>query len=124
MNNRGQSLVLFVIIVPMVIFILFMIYDIGNMVLLKEKLDNINYLVIDYGLDYVGDSNIQNKLSELINKNKNDIDNVNIIIEDNVVKISLEDKLDNNISLLKNFDVFSKYIGYMEGNKKIIRKDK
>ena len=85
MNNKGQSLVLFVIMIPLILFILFMVYDIGNMVLLKERLDNINYLVINYGLDHVSDNGIQDKLNELINKNKDDIDSVSIVIENNKI---------------------------------------
>lgn len=127
MNNKGQSLVLFVILIPIILIILFMVYDIGNIVLLKEKLDNINYLTIDYGLDNIDDNTIKNKLNDMIIKNKSDIDKININIENNIISLSLEDRINNKISILKNFKsikVTSKYIGYIENNKKIIRKDK
>ena len=127
MNNKGQSLVLFVILIPVILIILFMVYDIGNIVLLKEKLDNINYLTIDYGLDNIDDNTIKNKLNDMIIKNKSDIDKININIENNIISLSLEDRINNKISILKNFKsikVTSKYIGYIENNKKIIRKDK
>ena len=127
MNNKGQSLVLFVITIPLLLIILFMVYDIGNIVLLKEKLDNINYITLDYGLDKLDNNNLKNTLNEMIIKNSNDIDKIDISIENNIIKITLKDKINNKFSILKIFkslDVSSSYIGYIEDNKKIIRKDK
>ena len=74
MNNKGQSLISFVLIIPVILLILFMVYDIGNMILLRLELDNINYLVIDYGLDKLDDTELNFKLNEMIKKNKDDID--------------------------------------------------
>ena len=127
MNNKGQSLISFVLIVPIILLILFMVYDIGNMVLLKGQLDNINYLTIDYGLDKLDDIDLNNKLTEMINKNKDDIDKIEININDGEIRILLEDKIENKLSLINKFDVLdikSNYVGYIQDNKKIIRKDK
>ncbi len=127
MNNKGQSLISFVLIVPIILLTLFMVYDIGNMVLLKGQLDNINYLTIDYGLDKLDDVDLNNKLTEIINKNKDDIDKIEININDGEIKILLEDKIENKLSLINKFDVLnikSNYVGYIQDNKKIIRKDK
>ena len=124
MNNKGQSLVTFVLLIPIIFLILFMVYDIGSMVLLKIELNNINYLVTDYGVDKLDDVDINDKLRDMINKNKNDIDNIEIDISDNKLNIVLEDTLDNKISLIRKFKVKikSSYIGYMEDDKKKIVK--
>lgn len=127
MNNRGQSLISFVLIIPIILMILFMVYDIGNMVLLREKLDNINYIAIDYGLDKIEDLDLNAKLNELIKKNKDDIEVVNISISEGKIRITLEDRLNNKFSLISKFKTFtvkSSYIGYIENDKKVIRKDK
>ncbi len=127
MNNKGQSLISFVLIIPVILLILFMVYDIGNMILLRLELDNINYLVIDYGLDKLDDTELNFKLNEMIKKNKDDIDIISVSISEGKIKISLEDRLDNKLSLInkfKTFNVKSNYIGYKENDKKIIRKDK
>lgn len=127
MNSRGQSLISFILVIPIILMIIFMIYDIGSMILLREQLDNINYMVIDYGLDKLGDSELNNKLDAMIEKNKGDIDIINIDISEGRINITLEDKLDNKFSLVNKFKVFnvkSSYIGYIEDSKKIIRKDK
>ena len=127
MNNKGQSLISFVLIVPIVLMILFMVYDIGNMVLLREQLDNINYLTIDYGLDKINDSDLDNKLRKIIIKNKDDIDKIEININDGKIKILLEDKVNNKLSLINKFKVLnvkSSYVGYIDNEKRVIRKDK
>lgn len=124
MNNKGQSLVTFVLLIPVIILILFMVYDIGSMVLLKIELNNINYLVTDYGVDKMDEMNIQDKLREMINKNKSDIDDIDISVKENKLYITLEDTLDNKISLIRKFKVKikSSYVGYIEEDKKKIMK--
>ena len=91
---------------------------------LKIELNNINYLVTDYGVDKLDDVDINDKLRDMINKNKNDIDNIEIDISNNKLNIVLEDTLDNKISLIRKFKIKikSSYMGYMEDNKKKIVK--
>ena len=125
MNNKGQSLVLFVLLIPLVFLLLFMVYEIGRMTLLRHELDNINMIATDYGITKMNDDNAIDKVKELIVKNNSEIDNISINIEDNKIYITLEDKLDMNVSLFKNvFVVKSAYVGYMENDKKVIKKDK
>mgnify|MGYP003571262240 CR=1 FL=1 len=126
MNNRGQSLILFVLLVPVILLIMLMVYDIGAMVLLKNELDDINYLALDYGIDHLDDDNIDSELKELIIKNKKDI-NININIDNEKIYIVLSDKISNKLSLINKLDTFlikSSYVGYMEDGKKVIKKDK
>ena len=127
MNNRGQSLVSFIFVVPIILLILFMVYDIGSMVLLREKLDNIGYLAINYGLDNIDKENLNDKITDMIEKNKSDIEDVSVSINDGEISVSLQDKLENRLSLINKFDSLDikvSYIGYLEEDKKIIRKDK
>lgn len=126
MNNKGQSLILFVLLVPVLFLVILMVYDIGTMVLLKNELDNINYLALDYGIDRIDDAFLNDKLKALIIKNKMDV-NVDINIAENKIYIVLSDRIDNKLSLINKFDVFlvkSSYVGYMEGDKKVIKKNK
>ena len=124
MNNRGQSLVLFVLLIPLVLMILYAVYEIGRMTLLKHELDNINAIALDYGIDKINDENIDINIKELIEKNKNDIDKIDIKILDDKMYITLEDSLSKKTSLFKNvFIVKSSYVGYMDNNKKIIERD-
>ena len=49
-DNKGQALVEFVLIVPILIFILLALIDIGNVIINKYKLDEINTLAENKGI--------------------------------------------------------------------------
>ena len=121
LNNKGQSLVLFVLIIPILLLLLVLVVDIGKMILLKQELNNINYMVIDYG---VNNKIKEDKMRELINKNKRDITDIEILYDDELC-ITLTSDFDMMLSVIKNIDIFkikSSYCGYMdEGRLKIER---
>ena len=119
MNNKGQSLVTFILLIPVIFMIFMMVYNIGNMVLLKQKLDNISYLTIDYGLDKMDIS----KMKEIIIKNDQDIIIKDIRIDNDIVYLTLEESLDLKI-LGDLITVKSSYLGYIKNNKRIIERDK
>ncbi len=58
MNNKGQTLVLFVLMLPIIIFIMLLVIDVSNMVITKQELNNINKMVLNYGLDIIEEENI------------------------------------------------------------------
>lgn len=125
MNNKGQSLVLFVILIPILFMILFMVYEVGRMALLKHELNDINYLVIDCVLDKTINENNTDDIKELINKNKSDIDNIEVKIEDEKIYVTLEDSINTKVSLIKSNQIFkvkSSYVGYMKEDKKAIER--
>lgn len=125
LNNKGQSLVMFVVILPVIIMILMMVVDIGKMVNLKSELDNINYIAISYGLDNISDEDIQDKIRKLIYKNKLGIDEVKIEIDDGEVDITLVDGVD--LILLKESNILrvrSSYRGIISDEKKIIERNR
>ena len=124
LNNKGQSLVMFVLLIPIFLLIMIMVVDIGKMILLKQELNNINYMAIDYGLDKINEEDIEISISEIIKKNKSDIDNIDISIVDNKLYIELEDSVNNTMKLFDNVDLFyvkSYYVGYIENDKRIIK---
>lgn len=125
LNNKGQSLALFVIVLPILLLILILVIDIGKIIVLKQELNNISELVLDYGLDNLEQENIENDLVDLIKLNKNDIDEISIYIEDNKIYIELDEKSDGIFSSLIDFSIFrvsSSYVGYMENDEKRIER--
>lgn len=125
LNNKGQSLVMFVVILPVIIMILMMVVDIGKMVNLKSELDNINYIAISYGLDNISDDDIQDKIRKLVYKNKLGIDEVKIEIDNDEIDITLVDGVD--LILLKESNILrvrSSYRGIISDEKKIIERNR
>lgn len=127
LNNKGQSLVMFVMILPILLMIIMMVIDIGKMVQRREELDSINYILVDYGLDNIELNNLEDKLKEILDKNDKSIDivKINIDKESLEVEVILRDEVD--LLVLKDnklFRVKSDYVGRVVDNKKIIERNK
>ena len=121
LNNKGQSLVMFILIIPILLMIMLLVIDIGNIIVNKTHLDNTNYIVIDYALEHLEDESLEDKVLKLINVNngggtetKIDITNEKILI---TTKKEVKGLLTNSIKIKT---IISSYEGYLENNKKII----
>ena len=124
MNNKGQSLVTFILVLPIMLLIFFGLYDIGNMVILKNELRNISYIVLDYGIDNIDSDNVIIDMNALVIKNKSDIDDVSIVKDDDgKLHIVLYDSADTKISFSNIFKIKVAYVGYMNEDKKVIERD-
>ncbi len=123
-NNKGQSLVLFIFIIPIILIILLSIIDIGNLIIEKNEIDNINYLTVDYALEHLEEKELDTKIKNMINKNDSEIIITEIIVKDKEVFIKTEKKVNSIfINNLKLASVKSNYYGHIENNKiKIERK--
>ncbi len=119
MNNKGQTLVLFVLILPIIIFIMLLVIDVSNMFITKQELNNINKIVLNYGLDIIEEENIDSKLEELINKNIS-VNEHTIKIENGIIEIEIKKNIQGIVTKKKIYEVKSTYKGYIEEDKKII----
>lgn len=125
LNNKGQSLVLFVIVLPIFIFLLILVIDVGKIIILKQELNNISELVLDYGLDNFDNENIEDELINLIKLNKEDIDKIDVYIDDNKMYIKLNEKSNGIFSSfvdLSIFNVNSFYVGSIVDDEKRIER--
>ena len=119
MNNKGQTLVLFVLILPIIIFIMLLVIDVSNMVITKQELNNINKMVLNYGLDIIEEENIENKLEDMINKNISTNEHT-IKIDDGTIEIDLKKEIKGIITKKKIYEVKSVYKGYIKEDEKVI----
>lgn len=119
MNNKGQTLVLFVLILPIIVFIMLLVIDVSNMFITKQELNNINKIVLNYGLDIIEEENIDRKLEELINKNIS-VNEHTIKIENGTIEIDLKKNIQGIVTKKKIYEVKSTYKGYIEEDKKVI----
>ena len=125
LNNKGQSLILFVLVLPIFLLIFVLVIDIGKVINLKQELDNINKIVLDYGLDNLDDDNINNELINLIELNNDEIDKVDIEIQNDKIYIKLSENIDGIFSQFVDISIFkvnSSYMGYKDNNEKRIEK--
>lgn len=123
MNNKGQSLVLFILIIPILLGIVVLVIDCGNALVTKNKINNVIEMVLEYGLEEDMD---EEKLNNLIDYN---LDNgtYDISIEDEVISVEVNSYVEgifSNILDIDGFHIVSEYMGYMENDKKVIEKVK
>lgn len=122
LNNKGQSLVLFVVLMPIILLVFVLVYDVMNAVYEKNRLSNTSYMVIDYALDDLDGVN-ESDLVSLINKNVSGLSNIVVLIDNDKVNVTLSKDIKVVFGSIFDFDLItarSEYVGYMDnGNKKI-----
>mgnify|MGYP004454286453 CR=1 FL=1 len=127
LNNKGQTLVMFVLLIPLLVLVLVLVCDIGNLVCTKIEVSNINKLVIDSGLDEIDNTYVKDKLSNLIVINDKEIKDYTIEINKNMIKVTLKKtakSIFGRIIGLSGYEVSSEYEGRIDDGKKVIKKVK
>ncbi len=68
-NNKGQSLVAFILLIPFISLLLIMVIDYGMMIYEKKQLDSVLTDSIEYGLNNIQKDNIKEDIQNLIYRN-------------------------------------------------------
>lgn len=119
LNNKGQSLVLFIILLPILLLFLILILDIGKLILIKNELSSINNIVMDYGLSNLDKDNLEDELVKIIKLNKDDIDNIDVTVEDGKIYITMNEKVNGIFTSFIDIPIFNiklVYVGYIDNN--------
>ncbi len=122
MNNKGQALVVFVLVLPLIILIIAGVMEMGKLSLTKNEYENSIIDTINYGLDNLDKENVKEKMTALLDKNISGTKNVEI--SDGVIKVHVTSNLDGMFSKLfkSQYDINLTYKGYIsEGKKKIVK---
>lgn len=118
-NNKGQTLVTFIVFLPILLIILATVVDIGLMYYEKNKLDNLNMMTTEYALDNLD----VNKINNLIKKNDKNVKFEKLNNQNNKLEITLTKEVESifgKIIGIKEYKLTSKYIGIKD--KKEIKK--
>ena len=121
MNKKGQTLVIFVLILPVIILAIYTLINKGNMYYQKRILDNTIKSALNYGLDNIEDEQIESKIKNYIEKN---IESENQIkINDKIITITSTIKIDKLSQKIGFENITVTYTGYKENNKNILIKE-
>lgn len=126
LNNKGQSLVMFVLIIPIILLLLVLVYDVAGAIYEKNRLCNTSYLAEEYALDNLSSID-ENNVIDYILKNSEDLNNISVIIKDEVVDIELDKNIKGVFGKNFNFDLIevkTKYRGTIVNGKKNIERIK
>ena len=122
-NNRGQVLTFFVLMLPLFVVLLILTIDISNLIINRLEIDNVNRIIIDYALDNKDEINLETLVKDLANINDSKLE-VNLNIEEDKISITLNKEIKGIVSKKNIYDLSSHFEGYIENDKKIIKKIK
>lgn len=124
LNNNGQTLVLFILLMPILLMLVALVIEIGLISVEKRKTDNIVKDVIEYGLKNKDKEDVESKMNQLINSNIDNINYIDINMGEEVViegQVTFSNIFGNLFKKRINNYNF-KYKGYLENEKiKIVR---
>ncbi len=126
-DSRGQVLVAFVLLIPVILMLLALIVDVGFLYVEKRKTDNVVKDIINYGLDNINlqEVTLQEKITKLINSNLDDVQRLDIQIDANSIEINItrdKQSIFSNIYKDASYKIASDYVGDITDLVKDIRK--
>lgn len=124
MNNKGQTLVMFIIFLPVILILVALLINYSFISNLKLKLENNVKSAISYGLNLkIEDENITNdeikdKIKFLIDENLS-YESLDIKVNDNSIEVSITSKTNGFINNITNFNNTIKlnYYGNIENQR-------
>ena len=120
LNNKGQSLVMFICLLPILLLIVLAIVDVSRMVIEKNKLNNINYIAIWYYSNHKEDDDVTERIISLVKRNDENIINVKINKDKNT--IYLDKKIDSTMGKIigiSEYEIVSEYSFTDDGIKRV-----
>lgn len=120
LNNKGQSLVMFICLLPILLLIVLAIVDVSRMVIEKNKLNNINYIAIWYYSNHKEDDDVTERIISLVKRNDENIINVRINKDKNT--IYLDKKIDSTMGKIigiSEYEIVSEYSFTDDGIKRV-----
>lgn len=108
-NNKGQTLIVFVILLPILLMIMSIIIDFGMLYIEKRNISNNLEDAITYYLNNIDDSNVRSDTINYLNKN---IDNIRLNVNEDenyiIFNIKKERKSYSIIKLNTEIDITCK----------------
>lgn len=126
LGNKGQSLAIFVIFIPVFIMIGTLVVDVCYAKYNARRLDNIAKEVLRYGLKHIEEEPFDNMV-DLIYQNDSEIDDykINIDNENKRIEITLSKSTKGFFGSVVGKEIYkekSTYVGYLDNEKIIIEK--
>lgn len=124
-NKKGQVLVAFIIMMPLILMLIVNIIDIGLYGVEKRKIDDSVKSSVRYGLKNISDENIENKIHALLIKNIDGINDndINITVSNNYVKVKVNKKYKPLFKLNNSLNTDISYYGTVNDSKIEIKKE-
>lgn len=126
LNNKGQTLILFVVLIPVLLMVLAIVVDVSLMYHEKIKSENTTKTIIKNVYGNRSDDNIKNQIKDLFKKNNIEYKNIKISSTSEYIKITNNYEIDSIFGKIIGFKKYKIKInikGYMKNNKIIFTKE-
>lgn len=118
MNNKGQALITFILVLPIILVIMSLVIDYGILSIDKRSTTNTIKTTIEYGLKHENDLNVITDMEELMYKNidRNNVKDLDITNNDHKIIITLDYNPKRLFNILNVDSIVISYEGEMTGN--------
>jgi len=111
LNQKGQTLVMFVLLLPFFFLILLVVINLSSLNSEKTKINDTVYDVILFAVNNSNIDNLEEKVSRLLEDNLDDID-YDVVISSSNIRINVRKKFSSGLSLIGVDDEISiSYLG-------------
>lgn len=121
MNNKGQTLIIFVILIPILILVAALVVDTGLMTFEKERYRGI----IENGIEEYFDTGNVEETEKIFSLNDIAKEEYTIIVQENQIEVSLNITIEaifGKIINIEEYEIKMNYVGTKEGERVIINK--
>ena len=121
MNNKGQTLIIFVILIPILILVAALVVDTGLMTFEKERYRGI----IENGIEEYFDTGNVEETEKIFSLNDIPKEEYTIIVRENQIEVSLNTSIEaifGKIINIEEYEIKMNYVGTKEGERVIINK--
>ncbi len=125
LNKKGQTLIMFVLLLPVLLILIAFIIDTGFMYLETSKLNGTTKTVLKNMYYQKDDTEFEKKFKLLLQKNKIEINNISIKVDNDSIKVKNNYKIDSYFGKLigiKEYEIKSSLKAFLENDKvKVIK---
>ena len=128
LNKKGQVLIAFVLLLPVMFMLAGLIIDCGYLYIEKRNIDNNIKDAIEYGLKNIEEDSpvLEQKIKNQLNINISDIKNINIKINSKAIEIELQKSKKGIFTLIyskSEYKISGHYKGYIYDDEIVVRKE-
>ena len=94
MNHRGQTLVLFILLLPVLLLVLGFLVDMGYLYMEKRKINRTVDMVLDYGVTHADATSLEQEMQQLLILNLKTLNEQNIVMDENHITVTVSKTVD------------------------------
>lgn len=127
MNNKGQTLVLFVLLLPLLLLFSMIVLEVGNILITRRQIDGEIRQALKYGLTLDNNTNneVRNKMQKMLVKNLDDDIQVEIKVATLDIHVKVVKEYKSLFSNVINYDYAIKrsFRGYINNDRIMIERE-